>query len=274
VKCSSDADSLLAAAYVAARNTLAAASVWAAVEALASALVVIARDPRKGAARVLRAARRTLIHVVGVLQREKPQNGIRTDARSPARRKEHGYMTRVVCILALLVPAAFAQPTWNGLSFGMTETQSREALKGLTVADIRNVKQKQPNDNTFYFLYEVTGFEVLNLTGSASLRFSVATKTLVAVHLYFSLPEGMDAFDRRAKGDLIPEFLTKRYGKPTLFDCGTRTTWCEGTWRDGGQTIQLHESRAEHRVDSGLTTVAPTGISIVYQRSKDAGIGL
>jgi ATP-dependent Zn protease len=53
---SSDADALLAAAYVAARHTLAAASVWAAVEALASALVLRQTLNKTQAYRVIRHA--------------------------------------------------------------------------------------------------------------------------------------------------------------------------------------------------------------------------
>ncbi len=52
----SDADALLAAAYVAARNRLAAASVWAAVEALASTLVVRQTLNKRQAYRVIRHA--------------------------------------------------------------------------------------------------------------------------------------------------------------------------------------------------------------------------
>lgn len=49
----SDADALLAAAYVAARNVLAVASVWAAVEALAAALVTRQRLNKRQAYRVI-----------------------------------------------------------------------------------------------------------------------------------------------------------------------------------------------------------------------------
>lgn len=49
-----DADTLLAAAYVAARNALAAASVWAAVEALASTLVLRHTLNKRQAYRVIR----------------------------------------------------------------------------------------------------------------------------------------------------------------------------------------------------------------------------
>jgi hypothetical protein len=52
----SDADGLLTAAYVAARNALAAASVWAAVEALASALVLRQTLSNRQAYRVIRRA--------------------------------------------------------------------------------------------------------------------------------------------------------------------------------------------------------------------------
>lgn len=52
----SDADALLAAAYVTARNMLAVTSVWAAVEALASALVVSKELSARQAYRVIRAA--------------------------------------------------------------------------------------------------------------------------------------------------------------------------------------------------------------------------
>jgi hypothetical protein len=51
-----DADALLAAAYVAARSTLAAASVWAAVEALASALVTRQTLNKAQAYRIIRGA--------------------------------------------------------------------------------------------------------------------------------------------------------------------------------------------------------------------------
>lgn len=53
---SSDADALLAAAYVAARSTLAAASVWAAVEALAGVLVQRQTLNKQQAYRVIRRA--------------------------------------------------------------------------------------------------------------------------------------------------------------------------------------------------------------------------
>jgi hypothetical protein len=53
---SADADALLAAAYVAARSTLAAASVWAAVEALASALVHRQALTARQAYRIIRHA--------------------------------------------------------------------------------------------------------------------------------------------------------------------------------------------------------------------------
>jgi hypothetical protein len=53
---SSDADGLLAAAYVAARNTLAAACVWAAVEALAAALVMRQTLNKRQAYSVIRGA--------------------------------------------------------------------------------------------------------------------------------------------------------------------------------------------------------------------------
>ena len=52
----SDADALLAAAYVTARNVLAVASVWAAVEALASALMERRKLSARQAYRVIRAA--------------------------------------------------------------------------------------------------------------------------------------------------------------------------------------------------------------------------
>ncbi len=51
-----DADALLAAAYMAARSTLAAASVWAAVEALARALATRQRLNKAPTYRVIRAA--------------------------------------------------------------------------------------------------------------------------------------------------------------------------------------------------------------------------
>jgi hypothetical protein len=53
---STDADGLLAAAYADARNTLAAATIWAAVEALASALVHRKALTARQAYRVIRGA--------------------------------------------------------------------------------------------------------------------------------------------------------------------------------------------------------------------------
>lgn len=53
---SSDAQALLAAAYVAARSTLAVAAVWAAVEALAAVLVLRQTLNKRQAYRVIRGA--------------------------------------------------------------------------------------------------------------------------------------------------------------------------------------------------------------------------
>jgi len=73
------------------------------------------------------------------------------------------------------------QSTWSGLRFGMTEAETRVALKNRTVQDVHSDPNEQPKGHEMYTALKVTDVAVNGVNGEAVLMFSARTKRLAEV---------------------------------------------------------------------------------------------
>jgi len=121
----------------------------------------------------------------------------------------------------------------------MTEAQARAVLRNRVVKNVLDDPNEQPADSagSLYVPFEVTDVVVDGIKGSTSLLFSKSTKRLVQVNLNATL--GDAASDRHLKMRSLITELSKKYGKPVI-DLSCDQYSCDGTWKSGGQAIELH----------------------------------
>lgn len=123
----------------------------------------------------------------------------------------------------LAIQSTFAQTTWGGLTFGMTELQAKKALAGraLRTSDA----DRQPQDKTSYspFYVEIT---LLGSKGEANIVFTRATKRLCQVYTVFKRPFDINRFERE---------LRAKYGEPASMEEGGQMLTM--VWKANNQRI-------------------------------------
>jgi hypothetical protein len=173
-------------------------------------------------------------------------------------------MPKVLLLLLLLNLSAFAQDTWGGLRFGMSEDEVRKAHQGslrkMSEGEVSDMytERYQEEAKSKYILEDAN--QTLEKT-PAQLRliFSKDQRTLLEVNV-------------TAKGNsptviyLLNRDLIEKYGRPvteegecnaTLSSGPGRTFSCLRTWKSEGQIVKIHWYFLEGRASVFLTYALP-----------------
>src|SRR4051812_7592951 len=118
--------------------------------------------------------------------------------------------------LLLMVSATlFAQETWNGLKFGMSQSATRQAMQKLGLSETEKTPEDAKNsgpDRTLYF----SGFKIdsLPLEVGAYFGANVALETIY-LRKVISLEDRKGRIEASRATDLLRDKLTAKYGNPT-----------------------------------------------------------
>jgi hypothetical protein len=156
-------------------------------------------------------------------------------------------------VLLMVSATLFAQETWNGLKFGMTQSATREAMHKLGLSEIEKTPDKNSGpDRTLYF----SGFKIDSLPLEVGAYFGANT-TLQTIYLrrVSSLEDRNGRIEAWRATDLLRDKLTAKYGNPTtskgecvpnasmLLEAEKRRGYvaysCDALWVRSDQAIRL-----------------------------------
>jgi hypothetical protein len=134
----------------------------------------------------------------------------------------------VFLLLLAFASATFAQSTWGGLRFGMTEAEARTTLNGRNIRPTPADEKLESGTLVNPFIVDAT---FGSTSGYATPAFSKTTKRLVQVNLTFEL----DSVEH-----LISQ-LSVKYGNPIkAYKCDSAAQdFCSATWKTANQGIGL-----------------------------------
>jgi hypothetical protein len=150
--------------------------------------------------------------------------------------------TLAACMTATTV--CYAQETWGGLRFGMTEIQVRSALKS------RKLKllglEEQPSTKSLYSIVAVRETSVEGFDGSAIPLFDKTSRRLSKIDLLLKL-ENTDSINKALAYTSLKESLVKKYGAPASStgcekadaDAALVIYSCTMLFRSSGQSVSM-----------------------------------
>lgn len=152
-------------------------------------------------------------------------------------------MTKLLVGL-LLATITFAQQTWSGLRFGMSQAEVRAALKEKWSAPLP--EDKLSPGTRFVLGGLVRGIEVDGLSGDASLLFCDDGKRLCEVTIV--LNPRKDKPDMDVQYEFLRADLAKKYGAPISGARCPADSSCDTIFRSEGQAITLNSYRTRGKV--------------------------
>jgi hypothetical protein len=167
----------------------------------------------------------------------------------------------VSLLMVIMAFNLFAQgaKTWEGLTFGSTESQVRAALgKRMT----EPTEDEQPVDKS-YGLYAagiIRDAAVKGFTGKATILFDKATKRLARINLMLTPFKNSSDEDERAAYEQLRDNLLKKYGAPlSRIGCQGEDLGCKLTFKANGQAVN---------VDAVARDGVPLSVFISYEPIK------